>query len=215
MKKIGILGSGIVGRTLAEGFSRYDYKVMIGSRDPFKLSEFTESNGNKIVAGSYSEAASFGDIIVLAVKGSAALEVLKMAGTKNMKGKTVIDATNPISSDQGKDGVLKFFTGNGSSLMEQLQEAVPDAKFVKAFNSVGAPLMVNPSFNGSAPTMFICGDSKESKEQVSSILIKFGWEPEDMGSSASAGAIEALCILWCIPGFLKNQWSHAFKLLKK
>jgi hypothetical protein len=99
--------------------------------------------------------------------------------------------------------------------MEQLQAAFPNAHFVKAFSSVGNALIVNPDFGGIKPTMFICGNDANAKKEVSKILDRFGFEVEDMGGVEAARAIEPLCILWCIPGFLRNQWMHAFKLLKK
>ena len=131
-----------------------------------------------------------------------------------LEGKTIIDTTNPIADEPPLNGVIKFFTANNESLMERLQKAAPKANFVKAFNSVGNAYMVNPKFNGDKPTMFIAGNSPEAKAQVTEILEMFGWETEDMGLAESARPIEQLCILWCLPGFLRNQWNHAFKLYK-
>lgn len=111
------------------------------------------------------------------------------------------------------NGVLRFFTDINNSLMEQLQLEFPHAKFVKAFNSVGNAFMVNPQFKGGKPTMFICGNDDAAKRTVTIILNQFGWETADMGKVESARAIEPLCMLWCIPGLLRNQWLHAFKLL--
>jgi predicted dinucleotide-binding enzyme len=138
-----------------------------------------------------------------------------MAGAENLRGKIVIDATNPIADAPPEAGVLRFFTSLDSSLMEQLQAAHPEARFVKAFNSIGNALMVNPDFGGVMPTMFICGDDADAKKAVSEILDRFGFEAEDMGGVRAARAIEPLCILWCIPGFLRNQWTHALKLLRQ
>lgn len=212
--KIGILGSAMVGQALADGFLTYGYEVKIGTRNENKLAEWKTKAGEKGSTGSFEEAAAFGEIIVLAVKGVVALEVLKMAGEANLKGKIVIDATNPIDNKEPENGVLRFFTNHDSSLMEQLQDTFLHCHFVKAFNSVGSAFMVNPDFGGIKPTMFICGNNADVKQKVTEILDLFGWETEDMGSAASARAIEPLCMLWCIPGFTKNQWSHAFKLLK-
>jgi predicted dinucleotide-binding enzyme len=213
--KIGILGSGDVGKALASGFIKHGYEVMIGTRSPQKLSEWKDKAGKSGRVGSFAEAAAFGEIIVLAAKGVAAKNILTMAGAANLKGKTIIDATNPIAEAPPENGVLKFFTSLDNSLMEQLQAAFPDARFVKAFNSVGNAFMVNPDFGGIKPTMFICGNDANAKKEVSKIIDLFGFEVEDMGSVEAARAIEPLCILWCIPGFLRNEWSHAFKLLKK
>ena len=207
--KIGILGSGEVGKTLALGFKKHGYEVMIGTEHKEKLSEWKENNN--INVGSFSVTAEFSEIVVLSVKGKVAKEVLGMAGSE----KIVIDTTNPIADSSPENGVLKFFTSLDNSLMEQLQKDFPDANFVKAFNSIGSSFMVNPDFNGLKPTMFICGNNDGAKKIVSEILDKFGFEVEDMGKVESARAIEPLCILWCIPGFLRNEWSHGFKLLKK
>ena len=213
--KIGILGSGIVGQTLASGFTKHGYDVMIGTRNSGKLSELKEKIESKVSVGSFTETVKFGEIVVLAVKGTAAKEILKIAGEVNLEGKTVIDVTNPIANKPPENGVLKFFTSLDKSLMEELQFEVPKANFVKAFNSIGSAFMVNPDFNGEKPTMFICGNDEGAKKEVNEILDKFGFEVEDMGGVEAARAIEPLCMLWCIPGFLKNEWSHAFKLLKK
>ena len=214
-KKIGILGSGIVGKVLATGFLKHGYEVMIGTRDKAKLADWQSKNPNGKI-GSFEETAKFGDIIVLATKGHASAEVLKLAGINNLDGKTIIDATNPIDEKNPPvNGVLNFTTSLHDSLMEQLQKVAPKANFVKAFNSVGSAFMVNPDFGGTKPSMFICGNNDDAKKQVTEILTQFGWETEDMGKAEGARAIEPLCILWCIPGMLRNQWTHAFKLLKK
>jgi predicted dinucleotide-binding enzyme len=126
----------------------------------------------------------------------------------------VIDTTNPIADAPPTNGVLKFFTSLDDSLMERLQREFPGAKFVKAFNSVGNAAMVDPRFTGGKPTMFICGNDEAARKTVTGILDQFGWETADMGAAEAARAIEPLCILWCIPGFLRQDWMHAFKLLK-
>lgn len=213
-KKIGIIGSGSVGQALANGFIKHGFEVMIGTREAGKLKEWKEKTGDKAFVGSFLETAEFGDIVVLAVKGMVAKEVVKIVKEK-ISGKTVIDTTNPIADEEPVNGVLKFFTSLDNSLMEQLQDIAPKAGFVKAFNSIGSSMMVNPDFNGVKPTMFICGNNEDAKKEVGVILNLFGFDVEDMGKVESARAIEPLCMLWCIPGFLKNDWSHAFKLLKK
>ncbi len=212
--KIGILGSGPVATTLGGGFLRHGHDVALGTREPAKLAQWRAKNPNaKIV--SFGEAAAFGEIVVLAVGGAVALDALALAGGANLKGKTVIDACNPIGGGPPVEGVLTFFTSLTDSLMERLQKAYPEAHFVKAFNSVGAAQMVNPQFAGGKPTMFICGEDSGAKKQVEAILDQFGWETADMGAVEAARAIEPLCMLWCIPGLARNDWSpHAFKLLR-
>lgn len=212
--KIGIIGSGSVAQTLAVGFLKHGHEVTMGTRDTAKLGEFAKANP-KAKLGSMAEAAKSGEVVVLAVKGNAAEKALEVAGHANLAGKTVIDVTNPLADAPPVNGILKFFTTLDKSLMEQLQAKVPDAHFVKAFNSVGGPAMVNPTFkNGSRPTMFIAGNNQAAKTKVTAILDQFGWEAEDMGGADAARAIEPLCILWCIPGFAKNDWYHAFKMLR-
>lgn len=212
-KKIGILGSGVVARALGVGFLKHDYMVMLGSDHLDKLTDWLENEGKGARSGLFAETASFGEIIVLAVKGTAAKEVIKLANIENLKGKTIIDTSNPIADAPPENGVLKYFTDINRSLMEDLQQMAPEANFVKAFNSIGNVFMVNPSFE-SKPTMFICGNNKNSKKEVLEILDNFGWETADFGMAESARAIEPLAILWCIPGLLSNQWDHALKLLK-
>ena len=211
--KVGILGSSTVAQSLGAGFLKYNNQVMLSSRTPEKLGDWIKNNPGS-EAGSFADAAAFGDIIVLAVKGTVAAQVLTAAGSSNLSGKIIIDATNPIADEAPDKGVLKFFTSFKESLMEQLQNGFPKSKFVKAFSSVGSAAMVNPQFSGGKPTMFICGNDKDAKKKVTDILDQFGWDIEDMGDAEAARAIEPLCILWCIPGFLNNDWMHAFKMLR-
>ena len=212
--KVGVLGSGDVAKTLASGFLKHGHQVRIGSRSPAKLAEWSAGNSGS-TTGTFAEAAQFGETVVLAVKGNVAAEALELAGAQNLAGKTVIDACNPIEDAPPSDGVLRFFTDLNDSLMERLQRQFGEAHFVKAFNSVGAPCMINPQFAGGRPTMFICGNNEAAKKQVAKINEEFGWETADMGSAGAARAIEPLCMLWCIPGFTRNDWTHAFKLLTK
>jgi predicted dinucleotide-binding enzyme len=212
--KVGIIGSGDVAKTLGDGFLAHGHETMLGTRDAAKLADWQRQNPKGRV-GKFSEAAAFGEIVVLAVKGLVAAEALRSAGGENLAGKVVIDAVNPIADAPPDHGVLRFFTGPNESLMESLQQQFPSAYFVKAFNSVGCHLFVNPKFDAGKPTMFICGNNEAAKATVTKILDQFGWETADMGTTEAARAIEPLCMLWCIPGFARNQWNHAFKLLRK
>jgi predicted dinucleotide-binding enzyme len=212
---IGVIGSGIVGQTLAKGLIKHGYDVMIGTNHPGKYEELKRAIGGKVKVGTFEDVGKFGEILVLAVKGTAAEAAVKSAGITHLNGKTVIDATNPIADAPPVNGVLKFFTSLDESLMERLQRQAPAAHFVKAFSCVGNALMVNPSLGAVKPTMFMCGNDAEAKQQARRIVEQFGFEVEDMGGAEAARAIEPLCILWCIPGFLRNEWMHAFKLLKK
>jgi len=214
--KIGIIGSGIVGRVLATAFLNEGHGVMLGTRNINKedVVKWKKQNENGLL-GSFQETAQFGEIIVLAVSGLAVEDAIGLAGREHLSNKIVIDTTNPIAAVPPENGVLKFFTTLEDSLMERIQKLLPGAKVVKAFNSAGNAFMYKPDFNGQKPTMFICGNDDEPKRSVTNILTSFGWETEDMGKVEAARAIEPLCMLWCIPGFTRNQWTHAFKLLKK
>lgn len=211
--KIGIIGSGQVGQVLAKAFASEGHDVLLGTRNIAKPEAVKFNAETGIGIATFSDAAAFADILVLATKGTAAEEAIQLAGIENLAGKIIMDATNPIAPVPPTNGVLHFFTTLDDSLMEHLQRLAPSAKFVKAFSCVGSACMYKPPF-AQIPTMFICGNDAEAKQTVGTILESFGWEAEDMGSVEAARAIEPLSILWCIPGFVKNDWVHAFKMLK-
>ena len=213
--RIGVIGSGQVGQTLSQGFAKHGHETRIGSRSPGKLAEFSSTAG--IRTGTFADVAAWAEAVVLAVKGDAAEAAVREAGVANLNGKLVIDTTNPIAHEPPEDGVLRFFTSPNDSLMERLQAAFPDVRFVKAFNSVGSALMVDPAFPGDAkPTMFLCGNDAGAKEIAAGLLDDLGWDVADMGTVKAARAIEPLCQLWCIPGFRENAWTnHAFRLLRR
>ena len=214
MKKIAVIGSGVVGEVLANGFLEHGHAVVRGTREPQKLAAWRESAGPGASVATFEQAAEQGEIVVLAVKGSAAESAVALCGPDRLAGKVVMDATNPIAEEPPVNGVLKFFTGPNESLMERLQAKAPRARFVKAWSSVGNARMVDPRFEGGLrPTMFICGADAEAKREATAILDRFGWESADMGGAEAARAIEPLCMLWCIPGLRENRWTHAFKLL--
>ena len=208
---ITVIGSGQVAQVLAKGFKAHGYPVRIGNRTPSKLDAFKAETGIDVLEP--SEAIRSSEIVVLAVKGTSA-EMVVASLASRLVGKIVIDATNPIADVPPVDGVLSYFTSSSESLMERLQSMASSTRFVKAFNSVGSSSMVNPKFAGGKPTMFICGNDEAAKKTVATILDQFGWETADMGRIEAARAIEPLCMLWCIPGFLRNEWVHAFRLLK-
>jgi len=213
MKKVGIIGSGNVGQALAKGFIEYGYETTLSSRSTEKRNKLKgEIKGLK--TDTPENTAKNSELIVFAVSGTNAKEAIQELGVENLAGKTVIDTTNPISEAPPVNGVLLYFSTINKSLMEELQDLALQAKFVKAFNSVGNAHMVNPDFD-SKPTMFICGEDEGAKKEVSEILDQFGWETQDMGNVEAARAIEPLAMLWCIPGIRDNRWNHAFKLLKK
>jgi len=213
MKKIAVIGSGQVGDALANGFLKHGYAVMRGTREPSKLADWKNGAKGEASVGTFADAAKWAEIVVVAVKGTAAEAAIDQAGIANLANKTVIDASNPIADAPPQNGVIQYFTGPNESLMERLQNKAPDAHFVKAFNSVGNMFFVNPQFS-TKPTMFICGNDEGAKKDTTEILTKFGWDTADMGGVEVARPIEALCILWCAPGMLKNEWKHAFKYIR-
>jgi len=199
---------------LARGFLRQGHEVMRASRDPKKLEAWKRGAGASAQTGTLAEAAHWGEIVVLAVKGTGAEMAISLCGADALAGKVVIDTTNPIADAPPDNAVLRYFTDINHSLMERLQRMVPKAKFVKAFSCVGHARMIDPKIGGRTPTMFICGNDEGAKARVTAILKSFGWETEDLGMVEAARAIEPLCMLWCIPGFLHNRWTHALKLLE-
>ena len=212
--KVGVIGSGLVGQVLAAGFLKHGHPAMLGTRDPKKPDVqkwVAETMGSK--AGTFAETAKFGELIVLATAGKVAENAVELAGVANLAGKTIIDACNPIADAPPTGGVLSYFTGPNESLGERVQAKAPQSHVVKAFNSVGNALMINPEFEQGTPTMFYCGENAQAKAQVADVIRQFGWEPYDCGGIIASRAIEPLCILWCLPGFARNEWNHAFKLL--
>jgi len=211
MSRVAIIGSGEVGQALARGFKAHGYEVRIASRTPEKLADFSREAG--IPTSTFSEAASWCDGAVLAVRGDGALAAIEAAGPANLDGKWVIDASNPLAAEPPDDGVIRYFTGPNDSLMERLQAGYPGIRFVKAFNSVGSHFMVNPTWPEARGTMFYCGNDAAAKKTVATIIEQFGWEGWDMGTATSARALEPLAQLWVLPGLRENRWSHAFRLM--
>lgn len=214
--KVGVLGSGDVGRALGAGFLKHSHETMLGTREPRKkdVQDWLHQHAGA-KAGTFDEAAQFGEIVVLAVLGRMAGSVIELAKPAHLAGKTLIDATNPLADASPVNGVLQYTTGPNESLGEWIQAKLPLTHVVKAFNSVGNALMVNPHFEQGTPTMFLCGNDEGAKAQVGGIIQQFGWEPYDCGSIVSARALEPLCMLWCLPGFLRGDWRHAFKMLSR
>ncbi len=213
--KVGILGTGDVGRVLGAGFISLNEEVKIGSRNPEqeKVREWVKKNGIRASAGTFAEAAAYGDVLVLVTLWSGTENAIKLAGAKNFAGKVLIDATNPLVFHEGAPPSLAL--GHTDSGGEQVQRWLPEAKVVKAFNMVGYAHMVHPDFPGGPPDMFICGNDKEAKKTVTQLLSDFGWPTTDIGGIEGARELEPLCILWLKYGMLAGGWNHAFKLLRK
>jgi len=212
-QKIGVIGSGKVGDVLSDGFLKHGFPVRRGTRDPGKLAAWQAGATGDASVGTMAEAAAWAELVVLAVKGTGAESAVDAAGVANLAGKIVIDTTNPIADAPPTHGALRYFTAANESLIGRLQAKAPAARFVKAWNSVGNTVMVNPHL-GATPSMFICGNDAAAKAEVGAILKTFGHEAVDVGGVELGVAVEALCILWCAPGFLHNDWVHAFKYLK-
>ncbi|HUG96398.1 MAG TPA: NADPH-dependent F420 reductase [Nitrososphaera sp.] len=211
--KIGIIGSGEVGQKLADGFIAIGHTVKIGTRSPEKVAQWAARHGGKAFVGSFSDAASFGEIAVLATSWEGVPGALQLAGAGNFSGKVVIDITNPLDFSKGVPPRLAV--GRDDSGGETVQRLLPGARVVKAFNIVGNPHMFRPDFPGGPPTMFICGGSERAKKQVAEILDAFGWETIDIGGIEMSRLLESLAMLWIMYYFKTGTGNHAFKLLRK
>ena len=213
--KIGILGTGDVARALALGFVGVGHHVKFGTREPGapKVKELLARVGHGATAGTFADAAAFGDIVVLATLWSGTENAIRLAGPAGFKGKVVVDATNPLVFSPGAPPALAL--GHTDSGGEQVQRWLPGARVVKAFNSVGNAHMVNPSFPGGPPDMFIAGNDADAKRAVTELLTAFGWSTIDVGGIEGARLLEPLCILWVGYGIATGTWDHAFKLLRK
>jgi hypothetical protein len=212
--RVGVLGTGEVGRRLAAGFLSRGHDVMIGSRDPEKpeLQEWLSGEGLGIKAGTFAETASYGELLVLALFGAAAEQVIAGAGPDKFGDKVVIDAMNPLDFSDGFPPKLAI--SGEDSLGERVQRALPEARVVKAFNIIGNPYFVEPSFHEGQPTMLIAGDDEDAKRTVADVLADFGWpEPVDIGGIEGSRELEAICIAWVKIGGARGAWDHGFKLL--
>jgi predicted dinucleotide-binding enzyme len=210
--KVGILGSGDVGKSFARAFGALGHDVVIGSRSPEKLSDFVGGEGDRVTSGTFEEAARSGDLLVLATHGMATEEAIAMAGKENFANKVVIDATNPLDFS---GGAPRLAIGHTDSLGEQIQRSIPNARVVKAFNTVGNPLFFKPDLPGGPPDMFIGGNDADAKKLVSQVCEAFGWGVVDLGGIEASRYLEPMCMAWVVHGVISGTWMHAFKLLHK
>jgi 8-hydroxy-5-deazaflavin:NADPH oxidoreductase len=213
--KVGILGSGAVGQALGTGFTTLGHEAKIGTRNPSheKVTTWVKNTGAKASAGTFAEAAAFGEIAVLATSWLGTENAIKLADPKNLAGKIVMDATNPLTFAPNRPPGLAL--GWSDSAGEQVQRWLPGAHVVKAFNIVGNADMFRPQFPGGPPDMFICGNDASAKVKVTEILKAFGWEVIDIGGIDGARYLEPLAMVWILHGFRAKSWRHAFKLLRK
>jgi predicted dinucleotide-binding enzyme len=187
---------------------------MIGTRDRDKteLRDWLSAEGSGVEAGTFAETAAYGELLALAVLGDAAEPVIADAGAANFSGKVVIDAMNPLDFSGGFPPKLSIC--GADSLGERVQRALPDAKVVKVFNTIGNQYFVEPSFSDGRPTMLIAGNDDEAKRVVGDVLADFGWpEPVDIGGIEGSRELEAISIAWIKIGGLRGSFDHGFKLL--
>lgn len=209
-EKVGVLGSGDVGKRLADGLARRGFELRIGSREPAKLAEWCDVVPGTIAPATFSEAARHGEFVILATSGAGTIPAIQLARPANFRGKLVIDATNPLDMSHGMPPGL--FVGTTDSLGEQVQRALPDAHVVKCFNTVGNQQMIDPKFAAGIPPMMICGNDAKAKARVGELLKQLGWPGAmDVGGIDAARWLEALVPLWVRIGAQTNVWSHAFR----
>jgi len=211
MTKVGVIGSGVVGKALAEGFVKHGHQVMVGTREPAKLAEWAAALGSSVSIGSVADAAAFGEVAVIATAWSGTEQALRATEGK-LHGKVVIDATNPLGHSAGKPELAIGHTDSGG---EQVQRWAPEAHVVKCFNIVGNPHMVNPAFPTGAPDMFLCGDDEGAKRVVAALCAELGWPTIDIGGIEGARLLEPLALLWILHYFRTGKGNHAFALLHK
>ncbi len=212
---IGIIGSAVVARTLAQGFLSSGHTVKLGTREPAKLDGWLEEIGNESLSvGSNAEAAEFGEVIVLATGWSGTENAISLAGPENFAGKVVIDVTNPLDFSQGPPPKLAVqYPESGGELV---QKWLPEAKVIKAFNTISANIMINPNLEEGKPDLFIAGDDDFAKKVATNIATEWGWENvHDLGDLTNSYWLETFAMLWIYFGFRNNHWTHAFKLLMK
>jgi predicted dinucleotide-binding enzyme len=211
--KVGVLGTGDAGVTMATGCLGLGYEVKLGARDAnnAKATAWAKANGERASSGRFADAAEFANVVIVATRGSATEEAIRAAGLPNFKGKLVIDVTNPLEFADGQPP--KLFTGPADSLGERVQRLLPESRVVKAFNTVGANLFVKPDFGAEKPDMFLAGNDVEAKRIVSGLCNKWNWRPVDLGGIESARILEPLVLLWIAYGQISGKWGHAPRLL--
>ncbi len=217
MEKIGVLGTGMVGQTIATKLVELGYEVRMGSRllNNEKAFEWAKPLGDKASFGTFESAASFGNIIFNCTKGDVTLSMLKSLSAASIANKILIDITNPLDFSKGMPPSLISEYANTNSLGEEIQKALPDTKVVKTLNIVSADVMVDPDKTGGEPTMFVCGNDKDAKNETIKILNQFGWKDIlDIGDIKSARGIEMLLPVWIETMMSLDNRYFAFKIIR-
>jgi len=211
--RIGILGSGHVGRTLGAGFAAHGHEVGMATRSPEGegAREFLDAAGRSGWVDSYAEVAGWCELAVFVPVWEGAANVVDLAGTERLAGKVLIDVTNAMGQDGSGNWMLTMPTDDSAG--EAVQRMLPDARVVKAFNMVGVDLMISPNLPGGPPTMLIAGNDANAKELVGEILRDFGWDSQDLGGIEASRAIEGVTLAWMYTGMRRGKWDNAFKLL--
>ena len=210
--KVGILGTGDVGKAIAKGLLTLGHEVMIGARSATseKAAAVVAELGAGAVTGSFADAARYGEVVVLATLGSVNAQVIEATGADNLTGKVVLDTTNPLDFTKGfPPSLLQPKEGSGA---QEIQALAPGARVVKVFNTVGHALMFRPEVQGGAPSMFLCGNDEVAKATAGELVTAFGWEPIDVGTLVAAHWLEAMCMVWVAVGARTGRWDRAFKL---
>jgi predicted dinucleotide-binding enzyme len=208
---IGIIGSGTAGRTLGTAFARRGHRVCIGTREPAKLASWAKSAGELAYVGSGTDAARFGDVVILSVLGTAMQSVIEAAGAEAFGDKIVIDASDPLDFSGDRPAL---FVGCTDSLGERVQRMLPRARVVKALQTVLAEVMVDPASTGGDPDMFIAGNDENAKAVVTTLIRAFGWKRIiDLGDIQNARWLETLSFLWLVYSHRTGKVFHAFKII--
>lgn len=198
--KIAVFGTGMVGDAIGSKLVELGHPVMMGSRtrDNEKAKAFVDKHGGKATTGTFADAAEFGEIIFNCTAGTGSIDALRMAGEKNVNGKIIVDIANPLDFSKGMPPSLAIV--NTNSLAEEIQKTFPEAKLVKALNTMWCGLMVNPALiNGGDHSTFVCGNDTNAKEEVKTILRSFGWAEKnilDLGDITKARGTEMYLPLW-------------------
>jgi 8-hydroxy-5-deazaflavin:NADPH oxidoreductase len=210
-RRVGILGSGDVAKSLGRGFARLGYEVRLGTREPGKLESWKREVGARASVGSFAEAADHGELAVVATRGAGAEAALEQAGPKRFAGKVVLDTTNPLDFSAGGEPGLLF--GVTDSLGERIQRRLGTAKVVKCFNTVGHQRMAEPKFASGPARMWICGNDAGAKAETDRLLREFGWAGAlDVGGIEASRWLEAMIPLWFRAGQALGTWEHVLQV---